>query len=201
MSEQKYGNAAAIGFIGFGLATVLLAVAYAGGYDSGSNAMLLGMFIFIGGFAEVVAGAMLWKMGDTFASLAFTAFGFFWLSLATIYIATPLTGQAAPNGAALGAYLFMWGLFAGGMAIGALKAPRAVMFLLAGLSLLFFLLAAANWTSGDLSSNILKVAGYWGVIDGFSGVYISLALVINESLGREIIPLFVPKPKMAKAAT
>lgn len=195
--SEKYGNAGAIGFIGFGLATVLLSIGYAGGYDFGSNAMLLGMFIFVGGFVEIAAGFMLWKMGDTFASLAFTAFGFFWLTLATIYIATPLTGQAAPDaGSALVAYLAMWGIFAGGMAIGALKAPRAVLFLLAGLSLLFFLLAAANYTG---NADLLKVAGIWGVIDGFSGVYISLALVINESLGREIIPLFAPKPTKAAA--
>lgn len=193
---EKYGNAAAIGFIGFGLPTVLLSLAYAGAYDAGSNAMLLGMFIFIGGLTEIAAGFMLWKMGDTFASLAFTAFGFFWLTLATIYVAPALTGQAPPSADALGFYLFMWGVFAGGMAIGALKAPRAVLFLLAGLSLLFFLLAAGAFLE---EPDITKAAGYWGIIDGFSGVYISLALVINESMGREIIPLFAPKAAKAVA--
>ena len=191
--SEKYGNAAAIGFIGFGLPTVLLSLSYAGAYAT--DAMLLGMFIFLGGFCEVVAGAMLWKMGDTFASLAFTAFGFFWLSLAVVNLA-PLLGFAAAVPDSLGFYLLMWGVFAGGMAIGALKAPRAVLFLLAGLSLLFFLLAAAQFTG---SADILKIAGVWGIIDGFSGVYISLALVINESMGREIIPLFAPKAAKAAA--
>jgi len=186
--EVKYGNAAAVGFIGFGLATVLLSLSNAGLYDS--NVMLLGMFIFLGGFAEIVAGAMLWKMGDSFAMLAFSAFGFFWLSLAVVVIAPAVGLGPAPDEAATGSYLIMWGIFAGGMAIGALKAPRTVLFLLAGLSLLFIILGVGAATG---NADITKVGGYWGIIDGASGVYISLALVINESLGRTVLPLIMPK--------
>lgn len=194
----KYGNAAAIGFLGFGLTTVLLGLSYAEVF-SGTNTMLLAMFIFLGGFAEVVAGAMLWKMGDTFASLAFTAFGFFWLSLATIGITAALGFGEAPDNVALGSYLIVWGIFALGMAIGALRAPRAVLALLVMLFLLFFVLGAAQLVgpTTDLGSTLITFAGWWAVINGFIGAYIAIALEVNEAMGRTVIPLFVPKSAVA----
>ncbi len=192
MTEVKYGNAAAFGFVGFALPTMLISLFYANMFPY--SVMLLGMFIFVGGIAELIAGIMLWKMGDTFASLAFSAFGVFWLTLSVIEAGTPANLNLGPASvaASTGAFLLLWGIFAGGMAVAALKAPKTVLFLLAGLSLLFFLLAAAVLNA---NTDIQHVAGYWGVIDGFSGLYISLALVINESHGRTILPLGVPKAK------
>jgi len=202
MSEHKYGNAGAIGFIGFGLATSLLSLAYIGVFPD-NTAPMLGMIIFIGGFVEIVAGAMLWKMGDSFASLAFTAFGFFWLTLATVYLAPSLgiydvAGvYVGPTGKAMACYLALWGIFAGGMAIGAAKAPKAVTLLLAMLSILFFLLAIVNGVTESWSADLLKFAGVWGLINGLVGIYITLAMVINETFGKEVLPLFAPKAASA----
>jgi uncharacterized protein len=191
LERTPVGNAATIGFIGFGLATVLVSLANAGVFPV--DAMLLGIFIFLGGVAEIVAGAMLWKSGETFAMLAFTAFGLFWFSLATIYLSAALNLAAAPTAASLGAYFIMWGIFAFGMFFGTLRAPRVVSFLIGGLSLLFFILGIGAATS---NADITTIGGYWGVIDGFSGVYISIALIVNETMGRSVLPLFP-----AKAAT
>ncbi len=99
MSEDTvkvtYANAGALGFIGFGLTTVLLSLSYATLYSS--NTMLLAMFIFMGGLAEVIAGLMLWKMGDTFSMLAFGSFGFFWLSLAGLNLHFRYCSQPLPQ--------------------------------------------------------------------------------------------------------
>ena len=147
--------------------------------------MLVGMIVFVGGLAELYAGLMLWKMGDTFASLAFSAFGSFWLAL-TVLLMGPTFGLGkAAAASSTGAFLILWGLFAGGMTIAALKAPKAVTFLLGALTLLFFILAAGALNN---SSSINQIGGYWAVIDGFSGLYITLALVINETWGRTVLP-------------
>ncbi len=190
--ERKFegGNAGALGFIGFGLTTTLLSLVYTGAFPS--DAMMLGMIIFLGGFAEIVAACMLWRMGDTFAMTAFGAFGFFWLSLATITIAPALglTGAASAN--AVSAYLILWGIFTAGMFLGTLKAPKAVTLLIGMLAILFLLLGAG---AGLPNADVTKFAGYWGIINGLVGIYIAVALVVNEANGKEILPLFAPKPK------
>ena len=48
------------------------------------DTMIMGMGIFIGGLAQVMAGAMEWKKKNTFGTTAFTLYGFFWLSLVAI---------------------------------------------------------------------------------------------------------------------
>ncbi|MBF0219938.1 MAG: acetate uptake transporter, partial [Gammaproteobacteria bacterium] len=96
-------NPAPLGLCAFGLTTVLLNLANAGLYPL--DAMILGMGIFYGGIAQVIAGMMEWRKGNTFATTAFTSYGFFWLSLGGL-LALPKLGVAeAPNLTAMGAYL------------------------------------------------------------------------------------------------
>ena len=86
----------------------------------------------------------------------------------------------------MAAYLFMWGLFTAVMFFGTLKSNRALQFVFASLTLLFFLLAA-----GDVmdSATISKLAGYEGIVCGFSAIYAGLAQVLNEAHGKTVLPL------------
>jgi succinate-acetate transporter protein len=86
----------------------------------------------------------------------------------------------------MGAYLLLWGIFTLGMFIGTIKLNRALQFVFGSLAILFFLLALARFTGNPVISII---AGYEGVICGFSAVYTSFALLLNEVYGRKIVPL------------
>ena len=77
-------NPAPLGLMGFGMTTVLLNIHNAGFYPM--NAMILSMGIFYGGIAQVIAGIMEWKKGNTFGTTAFTSYGLFWLSLVGIVL-------------------------------------------------------------------------------------------------------------------
>ena len=57
-------NPAPLGLLGFGMTTVLLNMANAGIFSLGS--MILAMGIFYGGMAQIFAGWMEWKKGNTF---------------------------------------------------------------------------------------------------------------------------------------
>ena len=50
--------------------------------------------MFYGGSAQVIAGIMEWKKGNTFAATAFISYGFFWLSLVSL-IGLPKVGFRA----------------------------------------------------------------------------------------------------------
>ena len=129
---------------------------------------------------------MEWKKKNTFGTTAFTSYGLFWMSFAALLIIPALGLASAPEGAAMGWYLFMWGLFTAVMLIATLRINRTLQFVFGSLALLFFLLSAAEFTGSAL---IGTIAGYEGIICGLSAVYGGLAQVINEVYGKAVCPL------------
>jgi len=182
--KDTTSNPAPLGLMGFGMTTVLLNLHNAGFFALGS--MIIAMGIFYGGMAQVIAGIMEWKKGNTFGTTAFTSYGLFWLTLVGLII-TPKIGLAQQaETAAMVAYLFIWGLFTAVMFIGTLKLNRALQFVFVSLAVLFFLLALADHTG---SIAIKHIAGYEGIICGLSAMYTALAQVLNELFGRTVLPL------------
>jgi len=177
-------NPAPLGLMGFGMTTVLLNLHNAGLWPIGS--MILAMGIFYGGLAQVVAGIMEFKKGNTFGTTAFTSFGFFWLSLVFLIVAPDLGWAEAPTNDAMAAYLFMWGLFTFFMFIATLRLNRAVQFIFGSLTILFLLLALRDLTGNGVIGDI---AGIEGIICGASAIYLAMAEVINEYYGRVILPI------------
>lgn len=181
------GNPAPLGLLAFGMTTVLLNLHNAGYFTLGS--VILSMGIFYGGIAQVIAGWMEWKRGNTFACTAFVSFGLFWISLIFILI-LPGVGIGETNSPVeLAAYLLIWGLLVAGLFIGTLKFNRAMQVIFASVVVLFVLLAIGTLTGSVL---ITRIAGYEGIFAGFCAIYTGLALVINETYGegKMIVPLW-----------
>lgn len=187
-SKDNTGNPAPLGLLGFGMTTVLLNVHNAGFLPLSS--MILAMGIFYGGIAQVIAGIMEWKKGNTFACTAFISYGFFWLTLVGLLV-LPKMGWWEPveeAGPTMGTYLFLWGLFTLIMFFATLKINRALQFVFGSLAILFFLLAAAEFTG---NAAFTQLAGYEGIICGLSAIYAALAQVLNETYGKICWPLGV----------
>ncbi len=183
--KDSTANPAPLGLLGFGMTTVLLNVHNAGFYELGT--MILSMGIFYGGLAQVIAGIMEWKKGNTFGTTAFTSYGLFWLSLVGLLV-MPKTGwwDKAPGSAELATYLLLWGIFTLVMFIGTLKLSKSLQFIFGSLTILFFLLSIGDFTGSSLLKNI---AGFEGIICGGSAIYTGLAQVINEIYGRQVMPV------------
>jgi len=77
-------NPAPLGLMGFGMTTVLLNLHNAGFFALGS--MILAIGIFYGGIAQIIAGILEYKKGNTFGMTAFTSYGLFWISLVALLI-------------------------------------------------------------------------------------------------------------------
>ncbi len=82
--KDTTSNPAPLGLLGFGMTTVLLNFHNAGFY--GLDTMILGMGIFYGGLAQIIAGIMEWKKNNTFGTTAFTSYGLFWLTLVALLV-------------------------------------------------------------------------------------------------------------------
>ncbi len=182
--KDSTANPGPLGLCAFGLTTVLLNLHNAGLF--GLDAMIVSMGIFYGGLAQVIAGIMEWRKNNTFATTAFISFGFFWLALAGI-ILLPATGlSAAPDSTAMASFLAIWGLFAAVLFIGTFRLNRALQIVFFLLVVLFALLVLGDITG---SQAIKQLAGFEGIVCGFSAIYTGLAQVINEVYGRTIAPL------------
>src|SRR3990172_8391436 len=108
VTKDTTANPAPLGLLGFGMTTVLLNLHNVGLFPM--NSMILGMGFFYGGIAQVLAGYMEWKKGNTFGTTAFISYGFFWLSLVVLLVLPGLGITTAPDVLALSAYLTMWGI-------------------------------------------------------------------------------------------
>jgi succinate-acetate transporter protein len=151
------------------------------------NSMILAMGICYGGLAQIIAGIMEWKKGNTFATTAFVSYGLFWLSLVALVV-LPKTGWGtATDDTAMAAYLAIWGLFTAVMFIGTLRLHIAGQVVFASLTILFFLLAIGYFINAG--PGFRHLTGYEGIFCGFSAIYAGLAQVLNELFGKVVLPL------------
>ena len=188
VEKNILANPAPLGLMGFGMTTVLLNIHNVGFITLGS--MILAMGIFYGGFAQIIAGVLEFRKGNTFGVTAFSSYGLFWLSfVALVIIPKLITNIDAPDSTALAAYLFMWGLFTFMMFISTLKKNMALQFVFISLTILFWLLALGDFTG---NATIIIIAGYEGIICGLSAIYLAMAEVINETYGKTILPIGNP---------
>lgn len=180
--SEKLSNPAPLGLIGFGMTTLLLNLANAGFFALGT--VIVAMGIFCGGIAQMIAGAMEYKKGNTFGTTAFVFYGAFWLSLVAI-ILLPAAGLPAA-GVDFVFYLIIWGVFSGFMFIGTMKKNVVLMIVFASLTVLFFMLAL-----GEMLRNIMiiRIAGYIGIVCGSCAIYLAMAEVLNETYGKTILPI------------
>jgi succinate-acetate transporter protein len=183
-SKEGIANPAPLGLCAFGTTTVLLNLHNAGLFEMSS--MILAMGIFYGGIAQVIAGFIEAKKNNTFGLTAFTSYGLFWLSLVAILVMPKMGWIAAPSEHAMVAYLAVWGVFTLLLFFGTLKLSRALQFVFATLTILFFLLAIGDYSG---NSSIKHVAGIEGIICGASAVYTGVAGLLNEMYGKIVLPI------------
>jgi len=189
-AEPVLANPAPLGLMAFGMTTVLLNLANAGKIPLDSPILTMGLFY--GGAAQIIAGAMEFRKGNTFGMTAFLSYGLFWETFAVIVLFKIMGLVSFTPSTSLAAYLFMWGLFTLLMFVGTLKLNGSLMFVFGSLFILFFLLAAGN---GWNNSSVTTFAGYEGIICGLSAMYASIAQVLNEVYGRVMLPIFPVKPR------
>jgi uncharacterized protein len=185
MSEIKLANPAPLGLMGFGMTTILLNIHNAGYFPVSD--LILAMGIFYGGIAQIIAGILEFRKGNTFGMTAFISYGLFWITLIAIFVFPDIAeGKGVRSDKAfIGWYLFLWGAFTFFMWMGTFDKNRVLQFVFLSLWILFFLLAIRNWTG---LSWIGQIAGWEGIICGASAVYLAMAEVLEETRGKKILP-------------
>ena len=175
-----WANPGALGLAAFGFNTILLNVHNIGWMP---NTMPLIWGFFWGGMAQVIAGIIDARRGDTFGLTAFTSYGAFWIGLAFAFLLEWM-GLVTIDNASLAWTMIVWGIFTAYMTIGTLKISRAHVTIFGSLTMLFFLLAA--YFFGSIPA---RVAGIEGIFVGASAVYTSAAVVLHAQYQRWVLPI------------
>ena len=176
---------AALGLAGFAMTTFVLSLANTG-LIAGAGAAVLGLALFYGGIAQLLAGMWEFVKGNTFGAVAFSSYGAFWLSF---WFLLTTGGDKAAGSAGVGAYLLAWTIFTAFMTIGAVKSSRVVLLVFIALTLTFLLLTIHAF-SGVAAMG--QIGGYLGLITAVLAWYGSAASVINSTWKRTVLPVGAP---------
>lgn len=182
--RDTFANPAPLGLFAFGMTTILLNLHNAGFFKLDS--MVLAMGVFYGGIAQIFAGVAEGKKNNTFGYTAFISYGFFWLSFAAMLIMPKLGWVEGTSTDSLVAFLTVWGIFTALLFIATFRINVALQCVFGSLALLFFMLAAADYSG---SERLKTLAGVEGIICGLLAVYAGIAQVVNEVWGAAVLPL------------
>jgi succinate-acetate transporter protein len=147
--------------------------------------IVLGLALFYGGLAQLLAGLWEFRTGNTFGATAFCSYGAFWLSFwafAQFYEKKIPTANA---GHAVGLYLIAWGIFTAYMFIASLRTTGAVALVFLLLAATFIILGIGN--AGD-TKGIVKLGGWAGLAAAVAAWYASFAEVTNATFARTVFP-------------
>ena len=108
-----------LGLAAFAMTTFVLSVVNAGIVDKSVEPVVLGLALFYGGLAQLIAGMWEFRKGNTFGALAFSWFGAFWLSF-FYYVSFIAKGIGDQVGTATGLYLLAWTIFTAYMTIASI---------------------------------------------------------------------------------
>jgi succinate-acetate transporter protein len=168
-------NPGPLGLCAFSVTTFVLSSINAGWFPAASTSIIVGLALFYGGLAQLLAGMWEFKAGNTFGATAFTSYGAFWLALGvTVAPGSGILAAIPPVDvpAALGLFLLAWTIFTGVMFLGSLKTTMALTVVFGLLFLTF-----ACLTLGELGGGPLFhwFGGYLGVATAIMGFYTAVA--------------------------
>jgi len=196
---SRVANPGTLGLFSFASTTLILSLFNAQTRGVQEPNAVVGMALFCGGLVQLLAGMWEFPRGNVFGGTAFSSYGAFWLSYATIFI--PGTGIiAAYDGkgdqldSALGIYLITWFIVTFMFFIASLRKSISFIALFGFLTITFAALAGGIWT-GNVATT--KAGGILGAITAMIAYYIGLAEMLNaEEMAIVRLPLGAFKKKV-----
>ena len=142
---MAWGNSAPLGLAAFAVTTFMLSMINAKLMPAEITPVVFGVALMYGGVAQLIAGVIQFRTGNTFTGVLFSTFGAFWLSLFAIVQFFFKDIPAAQQGHALGLFLYGFGIFTVWIAAASFRTNVVVVVALAGLAATLFVLGAGNY--------------------------------------------------------
>ncbi|KAG6874742.1 hypothetical protein C0992_006743 [Termitomyces sp. T32_za158] len=181
-SRSRIANPSTLGLFSFASTTFVLSMYNATARGVHHPNVVVGMAIFCGGLAQLLAGMWEFVTGNTFGAAAFSSYGGFWMSYATILIpgsgiVAAYAGNASELSSALGIFLICWMLVTFFFFIVSLGKNIAFIALFGILTVTFACLAG-----GELGSSLAttRAGGILGLIVSFIAYYVGLSELLES---------------------
>ncbi|TFK33288.1 FUN34 transmembrane protein [Crucibulum laeve] len=186
VSYQRYpsriANPGPAGLFSFASTTFMLSMFNVSARGIHVPNLVIGMAIFAGGLIQFMAGMWEFPRGNVFGATAFSSYGAFWMSYATIFIPASGILAAYPDpqelNNAVGIYLVTWGMVTFMFLLSVIRRSVAFSALLGFLTVTFALLSAGSFTA---MASVTKAGGAFGIITALIAYYIG----VSEMLAAE----------------
>ncbi|KAK0489974.1 Gpr1 family protein [Armillaria luteobubalina] len=195
----RIANPGTLGLFSFASTTFILSMYNVQTRGIHTPNVVVGMAIFCGGLSQLLAGMWEFPRGNAFGGTAFSSYGAFWMSYATIFI--PNSGildaystAASELSSALAVYLFSWMIVTVLFFITSLRKSASFIALFGCLSVTFLLLACSELSASSgnatISTNLAKGGGAFGIITAFIAYYVGLSeLLASEAKAVAVLPI------------
>ncbi|SRR5579883_786851 len=168
----------------FGFATTTLVLSAANSNFTGVDPFgALGLAMFYGGLAQLLAGMWEFKNGNTFGAAAFSSYGAFWLSF---WASVHFYGAQFTAGNDAGWFLLGWTIVTGLFLIGTLRLNWGLVVVFALLFITFLLLTIGAFNPPAKGSMPSPIGGYVGIATAVAAYYVGLAGVLKAVSGGKI---------------
>ena len=184
----------------FAFAVGFLGLVQTGILSSAANDIFIATCFGIGAVGLLIGGLWEFRGGELFGGTFGVGYAGFLFSTALIlkFFAGPIIAAGGPLAFdhAFAAWLILWALFTAVFAIGASSislaafAPFSLAFVVLVLLAIANLGGAASWTA-----DVSKIGGWVALLDGFAAGYVGAAIVLNVTLGRELLPMWPAKSR------
>jgi len=187
-ASPKIANPAPLGLAAFGVTTVVLSSINAGLLPPEATAAVVPLAFAFGGLAQFITGILEFANGNTFGTVAFTAYGAFWCWFSLLVWTIGAGWLKPPSAAGVATTLLMWWVFTSYLWICTFKANKGIFATFLFLSVTFFMLSAGDfgWAPGK------KLGGVLGLVTGCIALYVSFAEILNATFDREVLRLGRP---------
>ena len=205
MSEQPVAqppaaDPAPLGLSAFALTTLIFSLVNAGIIQQGEDPqqqivnLFLPLALFYGGLAQLIAGLFEFRTGNTFALTGFVSYGAFWIALAVLNLMARQGIIAETRLVEAQGWFFLgWAIFTAIMLIASFGINVGLIVTFVLLLATFILLTIADLAGGPPAGGIGllfgQLGGYVGILTAIAAWYVAAADVINDTYGREVLPL------------
>ncbi len=182
-----WGNSAPLALLAFAVTTFMLSMINANAVSIGTTPVVFGVALMFGGLAQLLAGLIQVRTGNTFSGVLFAGFGAFWLSFFAIGQLFLKDVPLLQVGHALGLFLYAFGIFVVVMLATSLRTNVVVVVALTIVTAALFLLGAGNYGA---HTTLIHWGGYTGLAAAACAFYLALAELCESSYGRAVLPVW-----------
>lgn len=168
------------------MTTFILSMINIGAVNIGVEPVAFAVAFMYGGLAQLIAGVICLRNGNTFTGVLFTTFGAFWLSF---YALAEFFLKAVPPaevGHALGMFLFAFSIPTLMLLLASFRTNIVVVVAIADLLVTLMVLGAGYYWA---VSWLHTTGGWLGLVAGGLAIYLALAETCEFTYGHAVLPI------------